>query len=70
MSLGSSLSLTLKSIPLGIAYAVWSGLGIVVVSIIGWILFGQKLDLWALVGMALIISGVVVLNVLSKAAAH
>ncbi|OEE37155.1 DMT family transporter [Vibrio anguillarum] len=64
------LSLTLKSIPLGIAYAVWSGLGIVVVSIIGWGLFGQKLDLWAGIGMALIISGVVVLNLLSKSVAH
>lgn len=64
------LSLTLKSIPLSIAYAVWSGLGIVTVSVLGWFLFGQKLDIWAVVGMLLIISGVVVLNVLSKTTAH
>lgn len=64
------LSLTLKSIPLGIAYAVWSGLGIVTVSIFGWLLFGQKLDFWAILGMLLIVSGVVVLNLLSKTAAH
>ncbi|TMP20431.1 QacE family quaternary ammonium compound efflux SMR transporter [Pseudoalteromonas sp. S2721] len=64
------LSLTLKSIPLGIAYAVWSGLGVVIVSIIGWVLFGQKLDIWAFVGIALIISGVVVINLLSKTAAN
>lgn len=64
------LSLTLKSIPLGIAYAVWSGLGIVIISLFGWLLFGQKLDLWAVVGMLLIISGVMVLNLLSKTTAH
>lgn len=64
------LSITLKSIPLGIAYAVWSGLGIVTVSILGWIVFGQKLDTWALLGMLLIISGVLILNLLSKTAAH
>ncbi|ROP61717.1 small multidrug resistance pump/small multidrug resistance pump [Enterobacter sp. BIGb0383] len=64
------LSITLKSIPLGIAYAVWSGLGIVTVSILGWLIFGQKLDIWAMLGMLLIISGVLVLNLLSKTAAH
>ncbi|MCU6668750.1 SMR family transporter [Enterobacteriaceae bacterium H4N4] len=64
------LSLTLKSIPLGIAYAVWSGLGIVIISLFGWLLFGQKLDIWAVIGMLLIISGVLVLNLLSKTTAH
>jgi len=64
------LSITLKSIPLGIAYAVWSGLGIVTVSILGWLVFGQKLDIWALFGMFLIICGVLILNLLSKTAAH
>lgn len=64
------LSITLKSIPLGIAYAVWSGLGIVTVSILGWLIFGQKLDIWAMLGMLLIISGVLVLNLLSKTTAH
>ncbi|EPZ7437657.1 DMT family transporter [Escherichia coli] len=64
------LSLTLKSIPLGIAYALWSGLGIVTVSILGWFIFGQKLDGWGLLGMLLIICGVLVLNLLSKTATH
>ncbi len=64
------LSLALKSIPLGIAYAIWAGLGIVLVAAIAWIFHGQKLDAWALVGMGLIVSGVAVLNLLSKASAH
>lgn len=64
------LSLVLKSIPVGIAYAVWSGLGIVLVAAIAWIVHGQKLDAWAFVGMGLILSGVVVLNLLSKTSAH
>ncbi|HAS8641402.1 TPA: quaternary ammonium compound efflux SMR transporter QacL [Salmonella enterica subsp. enterica serovar Indiana] len=64
------LSLALKSIPVGIAYAVWAGLGIVLVAAIAWIFHGQKLDLWAFVGMGLIVSGVAVLNLLSKVSAH
>ncbi len=64
------LSLALKSIPVGIAYAVWAGLGIVLVAAIAWLFHGQKLDSWALVGMGLIISGVAVLNLLSKTSAH
>ena len=64
------LSLALKSIPVGIAYAVWAGLGIVLVAAIAWLFHGQKLDSWALVGMGLIISGVAVLYLLSKTSAH
>jgi len=64
------LSLTLKSIPIGVAYAVWSGLGIVLISLVAWLFHGQRLDLWGLVGMALIIGGVVVLNLLSKTSVH
>lgn len=64
------LSLTLKSIPVGIAYAIWSGLGIVLISLVAWLLHGQKIDLWGGVGMVLIISGVVVLNLLSKTNVH
>ena len=64
------LSLALKSIPVGIAYAVWAGLGIVLVAAIAWIFHGQKLDLWAFVGMGLIVSGVAVLNLFSNASAH
>ena len=64
------LSLTLKTIPVGVAYAVWSGLGIVAISIVAWFAFGQKPDLWGVVGMGLIIAGVVVLNTLSNTSAH
>lgn len=62
------LSMTLKEIPVGIAYAIWSGVGIVLISLVGWIMFGQKLDAPALIGMALIISGVVVMNAFSTSA--
>lgn len=64
------LSLTLNTIPIGVAYAVWSGAGIVLTSIIGWRLFGQALDLPALIGIALILAGVAIINLLSGAAAH
>ena len=64
------LSLTLRTIPVGIAYATWSGLGIVLIAAVGWIAFGQKLDLWAMLGMVLIVAGVLIMNLLSKAAAH
>ncbi|MDY0300902.1 MAG: multidrug efflux SMR transporter [Trichlorobacter sp.] len=64
------LSLVLKSIPVGIAYAVWSGLGIVLVTGIAWVLYGQKPDGWGFLGIALIICGVAVLNLLSKTSVH
>lgn len=60
------LSLSLRTIPVGIAYAVWSGVGIVAISIIGIVLFQQKLDLAALVGIGFIVLGVLVLNIFSK----
>ncbi len=60
------LALTLKTIPVGVAYAVWAGLGIVLMAFIGWLVFGQKLDLAGIAGMALIVSGVIVINVFSK----
>ena len=59
------LSVTLKSIPVGVAYAIWSGVGIVLVSLAGWLVFGQKLDAPALIGIALIAAGVIVMNVFS-----
>jgi len=64
------LSMTLRTIPVGIAYAIWSGAGIVLVSLIGFALYGQKLDVWAIVGIGLIIAGVMVINLLSKSVAH
>jgi small multidrug resistance pump len=64
------LSYTLKIIPVGIAYAIWSGLGIVLISLAGYLVFGQKLDFAAILGLGLIIAGVVVLNLFSKSTFH
>lgn len=64
------LSLTLRVIPVGIAYAVWSGVGIVLITLVAWIFLGQKLDLPAMAGMTLIVAGVVVMNVFSRSVAH
>lgn len=64
------LSLTLRSIPTGIAYAIWSGVGIVLISLLGLIVHKQTLDLPAVLGLSLIIAGVVVINVFSKSVAH
>lgn len=59
------LSLTLRTLPVGIAYAVWSGVGVALITLAGWLLYGQRLDGAALIGMALIVTGVVVMNVFS-----
>ena len=64
------LSLTLRVIPVGIAYAIWSGVGVVLVCLLGWLVYGQKLDVAAGIGIALIVAGVVVLNVFSNTASH
>ncbi|MBR0671949.1 SMR family transporter [Neoroseomonas soli] len=64
------LALTLRTIPTGIAYAIWSGVGIVLISAVGWIWFRQSLDLPAIIGMVLIIAGVLVVNLFSRSAAH
>lgn len=64
------LALTLKYMPVGIMYALWSGLGIVFIALIGWLYFGQKLDAAAIFGIALITAGIVVLNVFSKSTLH
>ncbi|MDE1176418.1 MAG: multidrug efflux SMR transporter [Edaphobacter sp.] len=64
------LSQTLKTIPVGVAYAIWSGLGTVLIAVVGLVLYKQKLDSAAVAGMALIIAGVLVMNLLSKTAAH
>jgi small multidrug resistance pump len=64
------LSMTLKSIPVGMVYAIWSGLGIVLVSIVAYVVYQQKLDLPALIGMGFIIAGVLIINLFSKSAAH
>ncbi|MCH4268187.1 MAG: SMR family transporter [Brevundimonas sp.] len=64
------LTLALKQMPVGLAYAIWSGLGVVLISVIGLFLFKQKLDPPAIIGLALIIGGVVVINVFSKSVTH
>jgi small multidrug resistance pump len=64
------LSLTLEKIPVGVAYAIWSGVGIVLISMIGWLMFRQALDAPALLGIALIVAGVAVINLFSKSVAH
>lgn len=64
------LSLTLDKIPVGISYALWSGVGIVLVSIIAWWFLDQRLDIAAMIGIGLIIAGVAVINLFSKSAAH
>ncbi|MFP4154939.1 MAG: SMR family transporter [Halothiobacillaceae bacterium] len=64
------LALTLRVIPVGIAYAIWAGLGIVLIALIGWLLFGQRIDAAGLIGMLLIIAGVLVINVFSQSGGH
>ncbi|MBD1556359.1 QacE family quaternary ammonium compound efflux SMR transporter [Vibrio sp. S9_S30] len=60
------LSLTLMSIPIGVAYAVWSGFGIVLISLVGFFIFKQNLDLPAILGMSMIISGVLIVHIFSN----
>jgi small multidrug resistance pump len=64
------LSLTLRSIPVGIAYAIWAGAGVVLVSIAGWLFYQQALDLPATLGISLIVAGVLVINLFSKVVVH
>jgi small multidrug resistance pump len=64
------LSLTLRTLPVGVMYAIWSGAGIVLITAIGWIVFRQVLDTPAIIGIALIIAGVVVINLFSKTVVH
>lgn len=64
------LSWSLRYVPVGIAYAIWSGLGIVLISLVGYFAFGQTLDLAAVIGLGLIIAGVLVLNLFSKSTFH
>lgn len=64
------LSLVLKSVPVGVAYAIWSGVGIVLIAAIGWLFMKQNLDAGAIAGIALIVAGVLVIQLFSKSAAH
>lgn len=60
------LSRALETVPVGVTYALWSGIGIVLITLIAWLVYGQALDMAAIVGLALIVAGVVVLNLFSK----
>lgn len=64
------LSLALRDIPTGIAYAIWSGVGIVLIALIAWIAQGQRLDAPAMAGIGLIMAGVLVMNLFSKTTGH
>lgn len=64
------LSLTLRTIPVGVAYAIWSGAGVALITLIAWFFFGQSLDTPAIIGLSLIVAGVVVLNAFSKTVSH
>ena len=64
------LSIVLRTVPTGIAYAVWSGFGIVLITLVSWVFYGQKLDMPALVGLAMIVAGVLVVNLFSKSVTH
>ncbi|WP_298818099.1 DMT family transporter [Chloroflexus sp.] len=61
-----AMSLALEAIPVGIAYAIWSGIGIVLITLIAWMIYGQQLDSWAWIGIGFILIGVVILNALSR----
>jgi small multidrug resistance pump len=64
------LSITLRVLPVGVAYAIWSGLGVVLISLVGLVVFRQTLDLAAIIGLGLIIAGVAVVNLFSNAVSH
>lgn len=64
------LSICLRSIPTGVVYALWSGMGIVLITAVSWVVYQQKLDAPALVGLALILAGVAVINLFSRTVNH
>ena len=64
------MAISMRVLPVGIMYAIWSGLGIVLVSLIGWMVYKQTLDLPSIIGMGLIIFGVIVINLFSKSVGH
>ncbi|MCZ2497728.1 QacE family quaternary ammonium compound efflux SMR transporter [Xylophilus sp. Kf1] len=64
------LSITLRTLQTGVAYAIWSGVGVVLISLVSWAVYRQRLDAPAIAGMALIVAGVVVINLFSKSVSH
>lgn len=64
------MAISMRVLPVGIMYAIWSGMGIVLISILGWLVYRQTLDLPAMIGMSFIIVGVIIINVFSKSIGH
>ncbi|MDP3743370.1 MAG: SMR family transporter [Methylotenera sp.] len=64
------MSISLRVLPVGIMYAIWSGMGIVLISILGWLVYRQTLDMPAMIGLAFIIAGVIIINIFSKSVGH
>ena len=64
------MSISMRVLPVGIMYAIWSGMGIVLISVLGWLVFRQTLDTPAVIGLAFIIAGVIIINVFSKTVGH
>lgn len=64
------MSISMRVLPVGIMYAIWSGMGIVLISVLGWLVFRQTLDMPAVIGLAFIIAGVIIINVFSKTVGH
>lgn len=64
------LSMVLRTMPVGIAYAIWSGFGVILITIVGLVWFGQRLDLPAVIGLTFIVAGVATINLFSKTVVH
>jgi small multidrug resistance pump len=64
------MSLTLRTLPVGVVYAIWAGVGIALIAMVAWVFFGQSLDVPAIIGLLLIVAGVIVLNLFSKTVSH
>lgn len=64
------MSISMRVLPVGIMYAIWSGMGIVLISVLGWLIYRQTLDTPAMIGLVFIIAGVIIINVFSKSVGH
>jgi small multidrug resistance pump len=64
------MSISMRVLPVGIMYAIWSGMGIVLISVLGWLVYRQTLDTPAMIGLVFIIAGVIIINVFSKSVGH
>jgi small multidrug resistance pump len=64
------MSISMRVLPVGIMYAIWSGMGIVLISVLGWLVYRQTLDMPAMIGLAFILAGVIIINMFSKSVGH